>query len=361
MNTPASQPSDYVSRSSYVRNVQRLAGRCGARMEGNGRRGATGSYQLVLADDTVICDGNPYGYGLDPEDIETYLREQFPECMPKATLDWSEILTMAAQIVGSYTTGVTLRQLFYQLVARQIIDNNLKRYNYLSRVSAEARRDGTFPDLVDQTCEILVPQWFSSPENAIIDLADDYRRDHTEGQEVSIYLMVEKAGIQNQLWSWFGADLGLPILAVGGYASQTYKDMIKRSVARRGKPAVLIGAVDHDASGDDIWRDLVERTDCWAAMHQIALTKEQVDRLRLPHNMLNEKQDPRQPAFNLRHGYPPNSKVQVELDALPPDVLRGLYQDAIDEYWDTDAYEAVLARESEERDQLRRVKLPKRK
>ena len=47
---------------------------------------------------------------------------------------------------------------------------------------------------------------------------------------MTIYLAVEKAGIQAQLWSWF-ADLGLPILALGGYGSQSYKDRIKRDVA----------------------------------------------------------------------------------------------------------------------------------
>lgn len=50
-----------------------------------------------------------------------------------------------------------------------------------------------------------------------------------------------------------------------------------------------------------------------------------------------------------RHG----ENVQVELDALPPDVLRQLYQDAIDRYWDMSAYEAALRREKAERHTLR--------
>ncbi len=173
-------------------------------------------------------------------------------------------------------------------------------------------------------------------------------------------MAVEKAGIQNQLWSWF-SDLSIPILALGGYGSQSYKDQIKRSVARGGRQAVLIYAGDHDASGDDIYRDFVARTGCWVDTHRIALTKLQVEERNLPINFNNEKDDSRQKAFNKTHGYPSGSKVQVELDALAPDVLRGLYQDAVDEYWDGDAYDAVIEREAEERDQLRRVKLPKRR
>ena len=42
-----------------------------------------------------------------------------------------------------------------------------------------------------------------------------------------------------------------------------------------------------------------------------------------------------------------------ELDALPPDVLRGLYQAALDELWDTSAYQRVLAQEEHERQTLR--------
>ncbi len=36
-----------------------------------------------------------------------------------ARLDWPPIIDRAAQIVASYDTGVTLRQLFYRLVAAQ--------------------------------------------------------------------------------------------------------------------------------------------------------------------------------------------------------------------------------------------------
>jgi hypothetical protein len=44
--------------------------------------------------------------------------------------------------------------------------------------------------------------------------------------------------------------------------------------------------------------------------------------------------------------------VQVELEALPPEVLRGLCEQEIGRYWDAAAYDAVLAREAEERESL---------
>jgi hypothetical protein len=60
--------------------------------------------------------------------------------------------------------------------------------------------------------------------------------------------------------------------------------------------------------------------------------------------------DTRAEDFMDRHDYVDN--VQVELDALAPDVLRGLYQDAIDLYWDAGAYDAALVRENIERGEL---------
>ena len=61
-------------------------------------------------------------------------------------------------------------------------------------------------------------------------LADSYRRDRTVGQDVSIYVGVEKAGMVIQLQSWFG-DLGIPILALGGYSSETYVQQVAATSA----------------------------------------------------------------------------------------------------------------------------------
>ncbi len=333
--------------------ISRLAKRCGLELEKTREPDQYEGWPYILWDST----GRAVLYADHPDDLETYMRERFPKRMPRKNKDWADILAVAAEIVDSYDDiGVTLRQLFYQLVVRRLIENNISRYSYLSSITAEGRRTGDFPDLIDQGSSILVRGGYSSPLSAIQSLANTYRRDHTEGQAVSLYLAVEKAAIKGQLWSWFGADLGLPILALGGYASQSYVGDIKRDVESGGRDSVLIYAGDHDASGDDIYRDFVERTGCWVATHRIALTKEQARNL--PRS-ISDKDDSRQPAFNKAHGYPPGSKIQVELDALTPDVLRGLYQDVVDQYWDDDAYEAVLAREDEERDQLQRVKLPK--
>ena len=73
---------------------------------------------------------------------------------------------------------------------------------------------------MDRTRTIHRYQTFAGVAQARTWLGRIYRRDWTEGQPLAVYLAVEKSGIVEQLQAWFG-DLGVPILALGGYGSQT--------------------------------------------------------------------------------------------------------------------------------------------
>jgi hypothetical protein len=264
-------------------------------------------------------------------------------------IDWPEILGQAESIVYSYPTGVTLRQLFYRLVSAQVLPNSQAAYKTLSARTAEARRNGDFPDLIDRGRKIHRYQTFRDVAEALADIIRWYRLDRTEGQDVSLYLGVEKAGMVEQLQSWFG-DLGVPILALGGYASQTYVRDVADDAQSQDREAVLLYAGDFDPSGEDIDRDFEERTDCFDEVVRVALSATQVQEYQLPPNP-GKSTDSRAGGFIARHG----ELVQVELDALDPNDLRALFQAAIDDYWDTSAYEAVLDRERTDRSRLREV------
>jgi hypothetical protein len=264
----------------------------------------------------------------------------------KATLDWPAILERAAQIASSYSTEVTLRQLFYRLVAAKLLPNSQVAYKTLSARTAQARREGWFPRLMDRGRQIHRFTSFASDTQARGWLRRIYRRDRTEGQPYAIYLAVEKAGIVEQLTDWFG-ELGVPVLALGGYSSQSYVQDVNDDVAGQARPAVLLYAGDHDPSGEDIDRDFLARSGCFSRTIRVALTAEQVNVYDLPPQP-GKQTDSRAAGFVARHG----RLVQVELDALDPTELRRLYQVAIDRYWDPAAHQAALAREAEERDRL---------
>lgn len=259
---------------------------------------------------------------------------------------WANILSVAAEIVESYDTGVTLRQLFYRLVAREILRNTRSEYTQLSNRTAEARRQGEFPALVDKTRTIHQPITFEDPTDAKDWLRGIYRRDRTEGQEWTVYLGVEKHGIVNQLNAWF-EKYGVPILSLGGYSSQTYVDEVIDHKSFYNRPAVLIYAGDFDPSGEDIQRDFTERVGVFDRVKRIALTAEQIREYDLPPQM-GKSTDSRAAAFEQKYG----ELVQVELDALPPDTLRALYTDLFMKFFDTSIWKATTDREETERMQL---------
>lgn len=258
-------------------------------------------------------------------------------------IDWPTVLTEARAIVLTYSTGVTLRQLFYRLVATHRLPNTSSAYKGLSSRTAEARRADDFPDLIDRGRQIHRHAHWDSPQDALQALVRQYRQDRTIGQDVSLYIGVEKAGLVMQLQSWFG-ELGIPILALGGYSSQTYVNEVAQDVERQDRPAVLLYAGDFDPSGEDIDRDFVARTGCFDKVIRVALNVQQVAEYDLPPAM-GKSTDSRASGFVERHG----TLVQVELDALPPDVLERLYRDAIDDLWDVSAYDEILATETAER------------
>jgi len=265
----------------------------------------------------------------------------------RARIRWADVLDVARSIMAEYTdTSVTLRQLFYRLVSIEALPNEQNAYKALSSRTAEARRAGTFPDFIDRNRRIHRSAAWADPEDALDWLTDIYRRDRTEGQEIALYLGVEKNGLLAQLTHWFG-DLGLPILALGGYSSQTYCDDVRADAERDGRPSVFLYAGDFDPSGEDIPRDFIKRAGCF--VERIALTPDQVEEYDLP-PLPGKTTDPRAAGFIERHG----QLVQVELDALRPDVLRDLFQQRIEVHFDPDAWQASMDQEDEDRHQLSR-------
>jgi len=300
--------------------------------------------------------------------------------------NWTPIIERAAVLVGGYSYLITLRQLHYLLVAEAAggYRNNDRDYDRLSELTAAARRERWFPDLVDQTRSVHRLQTWASPQGAVEWVAERYRLDRTQGQDYYIVLGGEKATLLAQLAGWFD-PLGLPIVLLRGYGSQTYIDNVARMVRQakrtRDVPAVLIYAGDLDASGYDSLRDFTERCPVFDKTEHIAVVPNHVlappRGYSLPINQ-GKGEDSRAGAFRRRFPVlaryadqqvtnglwrPQHSKdgkllpnvVQIEAEALRPDDLRSLYQSAIDAYWDVPTYEGVLDQEAQERDYLRRL------
>lgn len=265
--------------------------------------------------------------------------------------DWRPIFERAAEITRSFVSA-TLRQVHYVLVGEGIgYANTLADYSYLSVRTAIMRRAGHFPAFIDTTREIDVQRGWDSPEEAVRSIAYAYRRDRTEGQDVALYIASEKRTMGAQLRAWYGKR-SIPVLALGGSPSQTYIDEIAEDidVYADGRDVRIVYAGDFDASGISIGRDFERRLREAGAVFEferVALWPEQIDKYALIENTGKPK-DTNRAAFVAEFG----RDIQVEIEALPPDVLHGLYDAAIEPYWNEDVYAAVLKREATERERL---------
>ena len=229
-------------------------------------------------------------------------------------IKWDDVLDEAAAIVRSYTdTSVTLRQLFYRLVSRSTLPNTQTAYKSLSAQTAQARRDGWFPDLIDSTRAIHEDQTFTDAKDGVEWLAEIFRLDRSDGQDLTLMLAVEKRGLVQQLRTWFGEPLGIPVIELGGYCGQSHVKRVINRVADYDRQAVLLYAGDFDPSGEDILRDFVLRTDCWKDVVRVALTESQVRSFGLP-VLPGKSSDSRAAGFITKYG----SLMQVEVDALAP-------------------------------------------
>lgn len=264
----------------------------------------------------------------------------------RRSIKWADVLVAAASIVRSYDTSVTLRQLFYRLVSNGTLANTDTSYKTLSARTAEARRAGTFPALMDRKRSIEQDSGWADAGQALRVTARWFRLDRTTGQPYNVLLAVEKDGLVTQLRSWFD-DRGLPVTALQGYSGQSHADNIKHRFVSDPRPAVLLYAGDWDPSGEDIVRDFVERTDCWDHVIRVGLTADQLAEYDLP-EMPGKKTDSRAAGFIERHG----RLAQVEIDALDPRDLRRLFEEALAPFWDKSAYQAVLEDEARQRDKL---------
>ena len=168
---------------------------------------------------------------------------------------WAPVVDRAAEVVASYNTPVTLRQVFYRLVAAEVIPNTVSAYKTLSARTARARRDGWFPALADNTRTIERSGGWDGPADALASLADQYRRPRDEDQDYQIWVLVEKRTLVAQLQAWFDR-YGIAIVALGGYESETLDRLIRSEVESDGRPAVGLYGGDMDPTGEDIERNL---------------------------------------------------------------------------------------------------------
>lgn len=272
-----------------------------------------------------------------------------------------DIIQRANAICAEYREqgyDLTLRQLYYQFVARAIIPNSDKSYKSLGSIINDARLAGDLDwnYIVDRTRAMSDPGLgWESPAAIIEASADqfDYPIWSRSGQRYRPEVWVEKEALAGVV-SVACRPRRVPHFSCRGYVSQSEMWRAGRRMQRHmnaGLTPVVIHLGDHDPSGIDMTRDIEERLAMFAErpvqVLRIALTMDQVEQYNPPPNPA-KLTDSRGSGYVEEYGY-----ESWELDALEPRILTALIQDNLLPFIDEEAFDAVEAEEQEERDLMR--------
>lgn len=277
-------------------------------------------------------------------------------------------LDLVNSIIQEYAEDgyiMTLRQLYYQLVSRDIIPNKQNEYSKISILLKEGRMAGIVNwDAIEDRLRIpYLPYYNNDPQDAIDDTINQYRLDRQKGQKIYIEVWVEKDALSGVL-KRVTSEYHIRLLVNRGYGSVTaihdaynrYKDQIYQ-----GKEKIIILYLgDHDPSGMDMIRDIRERITEMLEVKEyynildvqpIAITMEQIKKYNPPKNPA-KLTDPRSKWYIKKYGL--NS---WEVDALDPKTLNKLVSQKIENVIDINLFEQV--KEQEIQDKIKLQKLSK--
>ena len=267
-----------------------------------------------------------------------------------------KLLAQVQEIIKSYDFALTLRQIYYQLVAKQNIPNQQSEYRKLSRLCVLGRDEGILPEdaFADRLRQIDKPDSYLDLDDFMNTVRRSYRKDKWQDQAAYVEVWTEKDALRSVLTEiTYSYDVNL--MVVRGQVSRTaIYESYKRFAEKidEGKDCFLYYAGDFDPSGLSIYHSLVDRirrfgdAGEYISFKRIALTSEQIEEYNLPSDPAKQK-DPNCKRFIDEYG-----DGVVELDSLPPDVLRILVKECIEKHLDHGLFEQVQKVELEEQIKL---------
>ena len=270
---------------------------------------------------------------------------------------------------------LTLRQLYYQLVSKDLIPNRDVVYKKLGRVLDDCRYGGHVDwDAIEDRGRIpFLPYWVSGIKDAIRDTINQYRLNRQKDQPVHVEMWTEKDAISGILKRAI-YPYHIRLMINKGYSSSTamyqaYNRFL--DIINQGRKVVVIYFGDHDPSGCDMVRDIQERIKDFLCkgsridippdinidqfikdgfeIKRIGLTLEQVKTYNLPPNPAKIT-DPRAKGYIQKYG-----KLSWEVDALSPDVLIQIVSESIESIIDMSKYEDICSKEMSDKITLKEM------
>lgn len=252
---------------------------------------------------------------------------------------------------------MTVRQVFYQLVTRGVIEKSeIEYHRTVIRLMTEMRLAGDLPYdwIIDESRRVRVTRTYDSVADAIEQTARFYRRSALAQSSDYLEVWLEKDALAGVLWD-VTSDYDVPLMVSRGMPSLTFLHGSAQAIQRaaeEGKQAFIYQFGDHDPSGVLIPRsierrlaEMCERLECPPPhVERVALTAAQIKQHGLPTRPTKRVGNRHAKGFAGR---------SVELDALPPRILRDMVRRVIEQHISAAETEALRAVEDSERELLR--------
>lgn len=260
----------------------------------------------------------------------------WPGKMRKSTV--ALVATLNAVVEDYIAQGyrLTVRQLYYQMVARGHIPNSQKSYKALVVTVTNARMAGLmdWDAIEDRTRAFIRRSRWESASTMVESCIDQFHRDLWSNQPCRPFVIVEKealAGVLERVCTEFD----VPLLAARGYPSSTVLREFALSdvmpTLDDAQSVMILHLGDHDPSGLDMSRDLEERISLFAettkrhiGFKRIALNMRQIREVKPPPNPAKTT-DARFAEYRKLHG-----DESWELDALEPAYLNRLVREHVE-------------------------------
>jgi hypothetical protein len=242
---------------------------------------------------------------------------------------------------------MTVRQVFYQATVEGVVEKTEAGYSKVQIALAKMRRDGVMPFgwIVDNTRMQRRPRTYGSVAEALENTAQLYRKSLWRDAEDYVEVWLEKDALSGVIYP-ITQLYDVPLMVARGYSSLSFLHSAAEQISYIDKPTYIYHLGDYDPSGvnagekiEQTLRELAPDADIH--FERLAVNPIQIKSWSLP-SRPTKSSDSRAKNFD--------SKISVELDAIQPDMLRRIVENAINRHLPQDQLEVLKTAEKNERD-----------
>ncbi len=281
-----------------------------------------------------------------------------PRDFRQGSLDLIDKCNVILERYNDAGLDMSVRQVYYQLVGANEIVNTKSSYSKIQTLLKDGRLAGLidWDYIVDRTRFLRrLPTW-NTPFHALDSAHYNFRIDKWARQLFRPEVWIEKDALLG-VFQKACHELQVPVLSCRGYTSLS--EMFEAGQRRfsgyvdNAQIPVILHFGDHDPSGIDMSRDIVDRTTLLSdksapKFTRLALNMNQIDQYEPPPNFAKES-DSRSPDYVAEFG-----NYSWELDALEPTVLGDIARENIIKYRDGDLWDEDVEEENDYKERLSR-------